>query len=208
MAPSVDTPAEPSQAQFTTPNRRTRSYLDDSPPIGGGRLAKVDESDGDELVSESFLDDPFIVPRFPPPQVHHAQQAQHIQPNQQTNVPLTESIVKKPNILFVMADQMSAPLLRIYDGNSPIDTPNIDTLASSGIVFENAYTNSPLCAPARFSMCTGKLPSKIGAYDNASVLGSDQPTYAHYLRNQGYETVLAGKMHFIGPDQLHGFERR
>src|SRR6185436_16666214 len=67
---------------------------------------------------------------------------------------------------------------------------------------------SPLCAPSRFCMVTGKLPSKIGGDDNASQLGSDGPTYAHYLRRQGYETTLAGKMHFIGPDQLHGFEHR
>jgi choline-sulfatase len=60
----------------------------------------------------------------------------------------------------------------------------------------------------RFCMVTGKLPSKIKGYDNASQLGSDIPTYAHHLRHEGYETTLAGKMHFIGPDQLHGFENR
>lgn len=57
-------------------------------------------------------------------------------------------------------------------------------------------------------MCTGQLPSKIGGYDNASILAPEIPTYAHYLRAEGYETALAGKMHFIGPDQLHGFEHR
>jgi arylsulfatase A-like enzyme len=46
------------------------------------------------------------------------------------------------------------------------------------------------------------------AFDNASHLNADIPTYAHYLRSEGYETTLAGKMHFIGPDQLHGFENR
>jgi hypothetical protein len=115
---------------------------------------------------------------------------------------------EKPNILYIMADQMAAPLLKMHDANSPIRTPNIDKLAQSGVVFTSAYCNSPLCAPSRFSMCTGQLPSKIGGYDNASVLNSDVPTYAHYLRREGYETALAGKMHFIGPDQLHGFEHR
>jgi arylsulfatase A-like enzyme len=57
-------------------------------------------------------------------------------------------------------------------------------------------------------MCTGQLPSKIAGYDNASILAPEVPTYAHYLRAEGYETALAGKMHFIGPDQLHGFEHR
>ncbi|KAF2704377.1 choline-sulfatase [Pleomassaria siparia CBS 279.74] len=115
---------------------------------------------------------------------------------------------KKPNILYIMADQMAAPLLKMNDPDSPIKTPNLDELARTGVVFGSAYCNSPLCAPSRFTMCTGQLPSKIGGYDNASILGPEQPTYAHYLRREGYETVLAGKMHFIGPDQLHGFEHR
>ena len=118
------------------------------------------------------------------------------------------SATPKPNVLYIMADQMAAPLLKMHDPNSPIRTPNIDSLAKTGVVFANAYCNSPLCAPSRFSMCTGQLPSKIKGYDNASVLASDVPTYAHYLRHEGYETALAGKMHFIGPDQLHGFEHR
>lgn len=107
-----------------------------------------------------------------------------------------------------MADQMAAPLLKMNDPDSVIKTPNIDELASTGVVFSSAYCNSPLCAPSRFTMCTGQLPSKIGGYDNASVLAEEVPTYAHYLRQEGYETVLAGKMHFIGKDQLHGFEHR
>lgn len=114
----------------------------------------------------------------------------------------------RPNILYIMADQMAAPALKMHDSNSAIQTPNLDALAESGVVFDNAYCNSPLCAPSRFSMVTGQLPSKIKGYDNASQLGSDVPTFAHYLRHAGYETTLAGKMHFIGPDQLHGWEHR
>jgi choline-sulfatase len=115
---------------------------------------------------------------------------------------------QKPNILYIMADQMAAPLLKMNNPNSVIKTPNLDELAATGVVFSSAYCNSPLCAPSRFTMCTGQLPSKIGGYDNASILGPEVPTYAHYLRKEGYETALAGKMHFIGPDQLHGFEHR
>lgn len=115
---------------------------------------------------------------------------------------------KKPNILYIMADQMAAPLLKMNDPDSVIKTPNLDELARTGVVFSSAYCNSPLCAPSRFTMCTGQLPSKIKGYDNASILSPDVPTYAHYLRREGYETALAGKMHFIGPDQLHGFEHR
>jgi choline-sulfatase len=115
---------------------------------------------------------------------------------------------KKPNILYIMADQMTAPLLKMNNPDSVIKTPNLDKLAETGVVFSSAYCNSPLCAPSRFTMCTGQLPSKIGGYDNASILAPEVPTYAHYLRAEGYETALAGKMHFIGPDQLHGFEHR
>ncbi|KAI1914939.1 hypothetical protein LOZ39_000243 [Ophidiomyces ophidiicola] len=115
---------------------------------------------------------------------------------------------KQPNILYIMADQMAAPLLSIYDPSSPIKTPNIEKLAESGVVFESAYCNSPLCAPSRFTMVSGQLPSRIGGYDNASDLPADTPTYAHYLRAQGYHTALSGKMHFAGPDQLHGYEER
>jgi len=75
-------------------------------------------------------------------------------------------------------------------------------------VFDSAYCNSPLCAPSRFSMMSGQLPSRIGAYDNACEFPASIPTFAHVLRGAGYRTCLAGKMHFVGPDQLHGFEER
>lgn len=113
----------------------------------------------------------------------------------------------KPNILYIMADQLTAPLLKMYNPKSQIKTPNLDKLAQQSVVFDSAYCPSPLCAPSRMSLISGQLVSKIGAYDNACSIGSEVPTYAHYLRNAGYETILAGKMHFIG-DQLHGYENR
>lgn len=122
--------------------------------------------------------------------------------------PAGDQFPVKPNILYIMADQMSAPLLKMHDSDSPIKTPHLDKLAETGVVFDSAYCNAPLCAPSRFVMVTGQLPHKIKSYDNASHLNADVPTFAHYLRREGYETTLAGKMHFIGPDQLHGFENR
>lgn len=116
--------------------------------------------------------------------------------------------MKRPNILFIMADQMAAPLLPFYAPASPIKVPNLARLAAEGVVFDSAYCNSPLCAPSRFTLVSGQLPSKIGAYDNAADLPADVPTYAHYLRRLGYRTALSGKMHFCGPDQLHGYEDR
>jgi choline-sulfatase len=113
----------------------------------------------------------------------------------------------KPNLLIVMADQLTARALPAY-GNRIAHTPHIDALAERGVVFRSAYCNSPLCAPSRYAFLSGRLPSAIGAYDNAAELGASVPTFAHYLRLGGYRTVLAGKMHFCGPDQLHGFEAR
>jgi len=114
---------------------------------------------------------------------------------------------RTPNILFIVADQLAAPFLPAY-GHPLVKTPNMDELARRGAVFENFYTPSPLCAPARASLMSGLLPSHHGVYDNAAEFASSIPTFAHYLRLRGYRTCLSGKMHFVGPDQLHGFEER
>ena len=112
----------------------------------------------------------------------------------------------QPNILLVMADQLAAPFVSWHGG--PAITPHLDRLAAEGVVYDAAYSNSPLCAPARFSMMSGQLNSAIGAYDNASEFPASIPTFAHHLRSAGYQTSLIGKMHFVGPDQLHGYEER
>ncbi len=113
----------------------------------------------------------------------------------------------KPNILLLMADQMAPAALPFYGGETAV-TPVMSGLASEGVVFSSAYCASPLCGPSRFSLLSGQLPSRIGAFDNACEFRADTPTLAHYLRLGGYRTVAAGKMHFVGPDQLHGFEER
>lgn len=113
----------------------------------------------------------------------------------------------RPNFLVLMADQLAARALPAY-GNRIAKTPHIDSLAAAGVVFDSFYCNSPLCAPSRFSFLAGRQISAIGAYDNAAEFPAQVPTFAHYLRRAGYQTVLSGKMHFCGPDQLHGFEER
>lgn len=114
---------------------------------------------------------------------------------------------KRPNLLLIMADQLAGPALPTY-GHPVVKAPHLTELANNGVVFESAYCSFPLCAPSRFSLLSGQLPSRIGAYDNAAHFSSQTPTFAHYLRLLGYRAVLAGKMHFIGADQLHGFEER
>jgi choline-sulfatase len=117
------------------------------------------------------------------------------------------AIPRKPNILFVMADQLAAQFLAPY-GHNLVQTPNLSRLANEGVVFENCYSTSPLCAPARATIMNGLLPSRTGVFDNAAEFPSAIPTWAHYLRIAGYQTCLSGKMHFVGPDQLHGLEER
>ncbi|GAA4496477.1 choline-sulfatase [Gluconacetobacter tumulicola] len=113
----------------------------------------------------------------------------------------------RPDILILMADQLKASALPTYGGRVA-KTPHLDALAERGVVFENAYCNVPICAPSRAVFMSGRLASHIGAYDNAAEFPSQTPTFAHHLRLAGYETILTGKMHFCGPDQLHGFETR
>jgi choline-sulfatase len=116
-------------------------------------------------------------------------------------------VSRRPNFLLVMADQLAAPALPMY-GHAIVKAPNLQRLAADGVTFLNAYCNNPICASSRFSMMSGQLSSRIGAYDNAAEFCASTPTFAHYLRALGYRTCLSGKMHFIGPDQLHGFEER
>jgi len=111
------------------------------------------------------------------------------------------------NILVVMADQLSALALGCYH-NADVKSPHIDRLAAEGVLFDAAYSSSPLCTPARYAFMTGQNISACGGYDNAAYMPATMPTFAHYLRLMGYRTCLSGKMHFVGPDQLHGFEDR
>ena len=115
--------------------------------------------------------------------------------------------MSRPNILVVMADQLAPHFTGAY-GHPLVRTPAMDALAERGARFDTAYCSSPLCAPSRFSMMAGRLASQIGAYDNGAEFAASVPTMAHYLRLAGYRTTLSGKMHFVGPDQLHGFEER
>jgi choline-sulfatase len=114
---------------------------------------------------------------------------------------------KKPNILIIMVDQLNGTLFP--DGPAEwLHVPHLKALAARSARFANNYTASPLCAPARASFMAGQLPSRTQVYDNAAEYISSIPTFAHHLRRAGYYTALSGKMHFVGPDQLHGFEER
>lgn len=106
-----------------------------------------------------------------------------------------------------MADQLTPFALPMY-GNEVVKAPHLARFAARSTVFANAYCNFPICAPSRYSMLSGKLPHSIDAWDNAAEFRAATPTINHYLRRLGYRTTLAGKMHFVGPDQLHGYDER
>ncbi len=113
----------------------------------------------------------------------------------------------RPNILILMVDQLTGTLFQ--DGPADfLHAPNLRRLADRSARFSRAYCPSPLCSPARASVMSGQLPRRTGVYDNAAEFPSDTPCFTHHLRAAGYQTALSGKMHFVGPDQLHGFEER
>lgn len=115
--------------------------------------------------------------------------------------------MNKPNIIYILSDQHNHDVMGC-SGNKYILTPNIDKLSKRGITFDNCYSASPLCVPSRMSILTGLLPTHTGIYNNWQCLSSSTATFAHALSANGYETVLCGRMHFVGQDQNHGFEKR
>jgi len=114
--------------------------------------------------------------------------------------------MRLPNIIFIFSDQHRGDWLGY--NNKIVETPNLNRLAENGVIFENAYCNAPLCGPSRMSMLTGQHPHKTRVYINEHILPSDMPTFVHSLSLAGYETVLCGRMHFMGMDQRHGFQKR
>lgn len=111
------------------------------------------------------------------------------------------------DILLFISDQHSYNL-QANAGNSIVRTPNMDSLSENGVTFTDAMTSCPLCVPARMSFLSGQLPSRTGILDNLTGLDSNQATFVHSLNAAGYETVLCGRMHFVGPDQRHGYAKR
>ncbi len=118
----------------------------------------------------------------------------------------------RPNIIFIMPDQLRADFLSCYDAGF-IDTPHIDSLAQRGILYSNAYSAHPLCVPARASLMTGLHALKTGVLDNGLFLRPDINdcgiyTWPQLLARQGYYTAAIGKMHFYPWDLRLGFQYR
>ncbi len=111
------------------------------------------------------------------------------------------------NILFLMADEFRFNAGG-FIGNAVARTPNLDRLAASSVIFDNAYTPSPVCVPARQCLATGQYPLHIGCEGFYSDLAPDSPTFARWFREHGYYTVACGKLHHRGPDQMQGWMHR
>ncbi len=98
------------------------------------------------------------------------------------------------NILFIMCDQLRWDYLSCY-GHPTLYTPNIDSLAASGVRFDNAYCQAPLCGPSRASFYSGRYMSSHGVMANSDPSRIDELTIADYLRPSGYRSALVGKAH-------------
>lgn len=100
----------------------------------------------------------------------------------------------KPNVLCIVADQLRYDHLGC-NGNDVVETPNIDALAGGGVNFDRAYTNNPMCMPARATMFTGRNPHRHGVRSNGVHLRQELPSVPQLLSDDGYRTHSAGKLH-------------
>ena len=114
---------------------------------------------------------------------------------------------KKPYILLLISDEHRPDVLPV-EGNGIVRTPVLDRFMEEGVYFRNAYTPSPVCVPARQSFLSGLYPRRSGCLDFSTALPSEVLTIPGHLSRYGYRGVAAGKMHFRGPDQMHGWHER
>ena len=106
-------------------------------------------------------------------------------------------------VIFV-ADNHNRSVVGCY-GHSVVQTPNIDAIAQRGTRFENAYSTSPLCCPARAAMATGRYPHQTGYWDNVMAYDGAIPSWMHRLREQGHHVTAIGKLHYRSSDDDNGF---
>ena len=108
------------------------------------------------------------------------------------------------NLLIIMDDEHNKKVLG-YNCHSIVKTPNLDRFAANGTVFDNAYSSSPICVPARAAFATGQYVHKNRCWDNAIAYDGQTPSWAHVLRDEGHIVSSIGKLHFTGDDIDGGF---
>ncbi|HEY3838503.1 MAG TPA: sulfatase [Bryobacteraceae bacterium] len=117
---------------------------------------------------------------------------------------LTAAPAKRPNILFILPDQLRSQALACM-GNPDVHSPNIDRLASQGLVIPNTFANTPVCCPARANLLTGTYASKNGMTANDLRLRESETSIADLLGRAGYRTGFIGKWHLDGGKRMPGF---
>ncbi len=120
-------------------------------------------------------------------------------------------MLKRPNFLLVMTDQQRADSVGYAHqvdgtGGGDSDTPHLDDFADRGVIFENAYSASTVCVPARSALLTGIFDERLPRVDGGLALKEGYWTIAHAMARAGYETGLFGKMHFVPIHARHGFQ--
>jgi choline-sulfatase len=114
--------------------------------------------------------------------------------------------MRPANLIFIMSDEHNKRVLGSY-GHTMIRTPHLDRLAARGTRFTSAYTNCPICVPARAAFATGQYVHRIGYWDNAIAYDGRVPTWGHRLMAQGHHVAAIGKLHYVDSDpQRNGFD--
>ncbi len=113
-------------------------------------------------------------------------------------------MTKPKNVLFICSDQHSRLASGCY-GNKFVHTPNIDKLAENGILFKNAYTNSPICVPSRGSIATGLNPHVLELWDNCTPYFGQVNSWGHRMMLEGMRVVSIGKLHYRDSHDSNGF---
>ncbi len=110
------------------------------------------------------------------------------------------------NLVFILSDEHNKRVTGCY-GHPMIKTPNLDALAARGTRFTAAYTNCPICVPARASFATGQYVHKIRFWDNAIAYDGTVPSWGHRLMAQGHHVASIGKLHYLDSDaKRNGFD--
>lgn len=114
---------------------------------------------------------------------------------------------ERPNVLILMSDEHRFDVAG-FAGNSVVRTPYLDALAEEAVIFDHAYTPSPVCIPARQCFAAGQYPKTCKVERYGEDLTPNYPTFARMFSENGYKTVAAGKLHHMGIDQMQGWEFR
>ncbi len=113
--------------------------------------------------------------------------------------------MKPMNLLIIMSDQHTRRMTGAY-GHSIVKTPNLDQLASSGVRFDNAYVNCPICVPSRATFMTGRYNHDTDHWDNGHPWTGNPDGWSHRLSSQGHQVTTIGKLHFRSETDDNGID--